>query len=318
MSENSFIRDNDTAIAGDGAKNAGTDQGAAWVNAGNNDGHVVAGERDDWVDTVEDGGRESVDPIAVGEGDDWVSSDGQSNDPSTIEGADTLIGGKGDDSFRYIVGHGAVSIVGDEDNDQVILNGTDEAPTDFLVEDAAAFNARSGAGVPDGQILISANGVVIVTATSVEGLTINTGSGGDTVTIRGDFTSSGLGADGFTVAGNLSAYAVDASAITSAHSVTTSRLHVTDTLATSEFEDHLIGGAVGDTIAGETEDGDWLGNPDLQDGDDVASGWTVSYDGGAISTIGADYVEITQDASGTISLTDGDGGSYDTITPAEW
>ncbi len=313
MNENSFIRDNDTAIAGDSDKNGGADSGAAWVNAGDGDGHVVAGVRDDWVDTVEDGGKESVDPIAAGEGDNWVSSDEQPDGPTTVEGADTLIGGKGDDSFRYIVGHGAVSIVGNDDNDQVIINGTDGQPTDFLVEDAASLNERTGAAVQDGQILVSANGVLMVTAKSIEGLTINTGASGDTVTIRGDFTSSGLPADGFTIAGNLSAYAVDFSGVTSAHAVTTSRLHAADTLSFAPFEEQLAGTPEAGSHSGD--DGAWTDTPDLQDDNDATSGWTVSFDSGAISTIGPDYVEIVQDASGTISLGDENDGTFDVIVP---
>ena len=55
------------------------------------------------------------------------------------------------------------------------------------------------------------------------------------------------------------------------------------------------------------------------DGSEVPSGWTLNLDDGhTIAGSGADYYELSQDASGTITLADGSSVEFDNLERIEW
>ncbi len=113
-----------------------------------------------------------------------------------------------------------------------------------------------------------------------------------------------------------------------------------DTLTGDSGANTLTGGAGADALFGgdgsdlfvfgtgdgaDTVDGGagatWTDTIQLQnaDGSDVASGWTVVLDSGdTITSTGSDYYELSQDASGTITLTDGSSIDFDNVERIEW
>jgi len=124
--------------------------------------------------------------------------------------------GQGEESLRYVIGHGIDTVVGGA-GDLVIVCGRGDSETAFLVEDSATYTARTGSAAADGEILVSADGALIMSLSNIEDITIRSAGPGDSLTVAGDFSATALGADGlsFEGAGGM----VDASAVTSGHRV---------------------------------------------------------------------------------------------------
>jgi hypothetical protein len=124
--------------------------------------------------------------------------------------------GEDEKSVRYVIGYGIDTVVGGA-GDRVIVCGRDDSETAFLVEDGATYTARTGSAAADGEILVSADGALIMSLSNIEEITIRAAGPGDSLTVAGDFSATMLGADGlsFEGAGGI----VDASAVTSGHRV---------------------------------------------------------------------------------------------------
>ncbi len=114
--------------------------------------------------------------------DDWIDEDEE--DPVEDESSGP--------AANLTVGHGSDSFVGGEDVDHIILSGIVGRASDFLIEDAATFNRRTQSAIESPTVMISAEGMLLMSATAVEMITIDAGSADDTLTIKGDFSSTAL------------------------------------------------------------------------------------------------------------------------------
>jgi hypothetical protein len=124
--------------------------------------------------------------------------------------------GQGEASLRYVIGHGIDTVVGG-DGDRVIVCGRDDSETAFLVEDGATYTARTGSAAADGQILVSADGALVMSLSNIEDITICAAGPGDSLTVAGDFSATMLGGDGLSFEGT--GGILDATAVTSGHRV---------------------------------------------------------------------------------------------------
>ena len=66
--------------------------------------------------------------------------------------------------------------------------------------------------------------------------------------------------------------------------------------------------------------GSWTDTIDLQasDGGAPAAGWTMVLDQGSIENSEADYYELTNDSSGTITMDDGTEIAFDGVDKITW
>ena len=123
--------------------------------------------------------------------DDWIDEDEE----------DRIVDESSGPTVRLTVGHGSDSFVGGDDVDHIILSGTIGQASDFLIEDAATFNRRTQSTMASSTVMISAEGMLLMSATAVELITIDAGSADDTLTIKGDFSSTALATGGVTFNG---------------------------------------------------------------------------------------------------------------------
>lgn len=188
-------------------------------------------------------------------------------------GDDTVNGSGENDIIRYTVGQGSDSVDGGEGVDHIIIDGMDGRSSGFLIEDADTFNGRTGANTAPGTIFISADGVLIMTATNVEKITVNAGSAGDTLTVHGDFSTTALAKDGLTYNGEAGADTVNLSGVSSGHGVTVTGGGTADDIAGGVGDDTLAeSGEVdrfGRTHGDDTVEGPGSGNSAVHSGNDT-------------------------------------------------
>jgi hypothetical protein len=99
----------------------------------------------------------------------------------------------------------------------VIVRGRTGSATAFLVEGSAAYSARTGSTAAAGQILVSADGALIMSLSNIDEITISAADPGDSLTVAGDFSSTALAIDGLIFEGV--GDRVDVTAVTSGHRV---------------------------------------------------------------------------------------------------
>ncbi len=228
--------------------------------------------------------------------DDDLTGDSGANMFTAGGGNDTILGGGGNDVIRYTVGHGSDSVDGGDGEDHIIIDGIDGQSSSFLIEDADTYNARTGANTAPGTILISADGVLIMTATDIEKITVNAGSAGDSLTVNGDFSATALAEDGLTYNGEAGADTVNLSGLSSGHGVTVTGGGNSDDIAGGAGNDTLAGSGGGDTFRGGRGDDTIAGS---------GSGDTAVYSGNL-----ADY-DVTLNPDGSLTITDTRDGSPD-------
>ena len=234
------------------------------------------------------------------DGDDYIDGAGGNDtitggggDDRIVGGAgnDKLYGGEGDDTFEVGAGHGYDRFSGDGGNDRVVATGDNVAigldgHYDSGVETISA-GGHSGVTVTG----TNASQTLDFSATTLDGIAAIDGAGGN------------------------------------------------DTITGSAGDDRIIGGAGKDKLyGGEGNDTFVFGLGDGKDTVDGGNGgswsdviqlegvstgpgggdWTIRIDSGAIAEANADHLILTEDAAGTITLSDGSSVNFEGIERIEW
>ena len=227
-------------------------------------------------------------------------------------GNDTLIGGAGDDSFDGGAGNDTIyvdaddtSIHGGDGTDRVIVQGSDGVSLDMTASSIERADGNAGNDRFD-----ATGSTVNVSQYGKDGDDVLTGGDGN------DRLDGGAGNDTLTGgAGN-------------------------DTLIGGAGDDSFDGGAGNDRLFGNDGDdlftfqsgdgrdfvdggagGGWTDTLRLEGagGGEVPDGWTLTLDkGSAITEDGEDYLSLSEDASGTITLADGTSVDFDNLERIEW
>jgi Ca2+-binding RTX toxin-like protein/chemotaxis receptor (MCP) glutamine deamidase CheD len=230
-------------------------------------------------------------------------------------GTDTLIGGAGDDTFLWSTGDGNDRVDGgnagagagpDSDTDTVVLTNTGSSAT-FTVGAVAGGSeiTPQAPGVDNTDIEVSVSSGGSVRMDEIEDIVLNLGSGGDFVNITTPLGTTALNVNTITVNGGTGDDTVDASGITSGHRVVFNGGDGNDTF-TSGGGDDIFNGGVGDDVfvtgdGNDTFDGG-AGNDRVElSGDEAEYTRVVNGDG---------TVTITHTGSGTVPAT----GAVTTIT----
>ncbi|HYC49361.1 MAG TPA: tandem-95 repeat protein [Burkholderiales bacterium] len=263
------------------------------------------------------------DSITTGDGEDIVSTAagndivnaGAGNDHITGGlGNDTLNGGAGDDTFTYNVGDGVgnpddgVDTVnggeGDElDGDLQTVNGTSAAETyninPFGVGTQLGINITTSPALPAAATL--ANSELVLT--NVEEIVINTGGGGDTVTVAGDIGDTGVSSTTVTINGGSSNDTFIAVALADNDGDPSGRVRVVmngfegdDTLVGGDGDDRLTGGVGDDSLQGSGGDDVYIYNQltELSDGSGYIGG-ALLFENVAFDTLGfADALDFSE------------------------
>jgi Ca2+-binding RTX toxin-like protein len=234
---------------------------------------------------------DGIEAIDGAGGNDTIT--GGAGDDRIIGGAgkDKLYGGEGDDTFEVGAGHGYDRFSGDGGNDRVVATGD---------------NVAIGL---DGHYT---NGVETISAEGHSGVTVTGTNASQTL----DFSATTL--DGIA--------AIDGAG-------------GNDTITGSAGDDRIIGGAGKDKLyGGEGNDTFVFGLGDGKDTVDGGNGgswsdviqlegvstgpgggdWTIRIDSGAIAEANADHLILTEDAAGTITLSDGSSVNFEGIERIEW
>ncbi len=182
----------------------------------------------DEADTLEGGG--AADTITGNGGDDIIRGDA---------GDDNIFAGAGEDQVFWSFGDGNDSIDGGADDDTATFTGQAGALTDF---DLTSTGTAIG---------IDADSADAATVSAVEDLVINAGNGGSLdVSITGDFTGTGLATSTITINGGSGNDSVDASGLTSAHAIVFDAGDGADSFHGGAGADLVYGGDGADTLAG--------------------------------------------------------------------
>ena len=261
-------------------------------------------------------GGDGLDSLAGGAGSDVLYGSTGTDTLDGGAGADTLDGGSGNDTLSG--GTGDDSLAGGSDDDTLL----GDAGNDTL-------GGSSGSDTLDG-------GIGDDVATGGSGVdNLYGGAGSDSLYggTEGDTLDGGADSDllfGGGGADNLYGGAGG------------------DTLSAGSDGDTLFGGAGGDTMNGGAADdsawggdgsdlfifqeaggtdfvsggaaGGWTDTLELQDaaGGTPTGGWTYNLTTGAVSETGADYLVLSDDAAGTITLADGSEVTFEGIERIEW
>ena len=262
-----------------------------------------------------DGGAvPSGEPAAPVEGTNGLTLEGTAGNDRLRgnDGDDVLIGGAGDDTLAGGEGNDTIyvdaqdsSIQGGDGADRVIVQGSDGVSLDMTASSIERADGNAGNDRFD-----------------ATGSTVNVsqyGKDGDDVLIGGagnDRLDGGAGNDALTGgAGKDTLIGGEGN----------------DTLAGGEGNDRLFGNDGDDLFIFQSGDGrdfvdggasgGWTDTLRLEgaDGGEVPDGWTLTLDkGSAITEDGEDYVSLSEDASGTITLADGTSVDFDNLERIEW
>ena len=212
--------------------------------------------------------------------------------------ADSLNGAGGDD---FIEGFGGADVVhGDAGNDTIVWNAGDgndtidgDSETDTLQVAASGHNLTLTAGA--GNFTITDNAGSTATVSEVEEVNI-TLSGGETVTINGDFTGTGVNIGTFTIDGSAGTVGetVDARNLISAHEVDFTGGSGGDTFYSGPGDDTFRGGAGNDTV-----------NYTVGDGADTIDGGADTDTLNVFGTTGDDTIHVSVNGSGAITSIEG-------------
>jgi Ca2+-binding RTX toxin-like protein len=220
--------------------------------------------------------------------------------------ADTISGHGGDDTIVWNAGDGDDTIDGGN-------NGAPHSDTDTLQVAANGHNLTLTAGA--GNFTIT-DGTSTATVSEVEEVNI-TLSGGETVTINGDFTGTGVNVNTFTIDGSAGSLGetVDARNLSSAHEVVFTGGSGDDTFYSGHGNDTFHGNAGNDIV-----------NYTVEAGIDVLDGGGNSDTLNVFGTAGNDTIHVSINGSQAITsiegmsptsievhTADGLGGSGDTL-----
>jgi len=173
---------------------------------------------------------------------------GTSGDDTIIgaTGADTLRGGAGDDTFLWSTGDGNDRVDGGSDTggDTVVMTNTTATPATFTVSTIASGTPITpqapGTDSTDIQVSVSSGGSVRMD--EIEDIVLNLGSGGDTVNMTTPLGGTALHVDTITVNGGTGNDTVDASGSTSGHRVVFNGGEGNDTFTSGGGDDEFYGG----------------------------------------------------------------------------
>uniref|UniRef100_UPI0030ED06CF calcium-binding protein n=1 Tax=uncultured Hoeflea sp. TaxID=538666 RepID=UPI0030ED06CF len=189
--------------------------------------------------------------IDAGEGHDTVI--GSSGD-DVIRGGrhnDTLSGGAGDDTFLWSTGDGNDRVDGGSETgaDTVVLTNTTATPATFTVGTVTGGSeiTPQAPGVDNTDIEVSVSSGGSVRMDEIEDIVLNLGSGGDTVNVTTPLGTTALHVNTITVNGGTGNDTVDASGITSGHRVVFDGGDGSDTF-TSGGGDDIFNGGEGDDV----------------------------------------------------------------------
>jgi Ca2+-binding RTX toxin-like protein len=265
--------------------------GVETISAEGHSGVTVTGTNASQTLNVSNTTLDGIEAIDGAGGNDTIT--GGAGDDRIIGGAgkDKLYGGEGDDTFEVGAGHGYDRFSGDGGNDRVVATGD---------------NVAIGL---DGHYT---NGVETISAEGHSGVTVTGTNASQTL----DFSATTL--DGIA--------AIDGAG-------------GNDTITGSAGDDRIIGGAGKDKLyGGEGNDTFVFGLGDGKDTVDGGNGgswsdviqlegvstgpgggdWTIRIDSGAIAEANADHLILTEDAAGTITLSDGSSVNFEGIERIEW
>ncbi|VUD46876.1 Bifunctional hemolysin/adenylate cyclase [Thalassocella blandensis] len=182
-----------------------------------------------------------------------------------LSGRTRIYAGAGEDTINYAVGDGYDHIEGGANTDTLNIDVT--AGANVLIEDAATYNARTGASMEADLILLSIDGNIAAEITEIEHLILSADDS-NSITINADLSLSHLAQDAITINAIVSDPNINASGLVSNHEII---FHGTsgDTVTIGGLgNDTLYGGGDGDTISGGAGD-DLI---DGQAGDDIIHG----------------------------------------------
>ncbi|MEO8243388.1 MAG: peroxidase family protein [bacterium] len=157
----------------------------------------------------------------------------------TTGGHDVIDGGAGNDTFVLT---STVTGSGQGNTNTNLANGRPDVSEtfDIYTHDAAVSAGIAGIAATS-EIVITRNGVVAAELTHVEELVINTGAGGDTVAVHGNFDPTHLNYNTIHVNGGKGNNTVDITDLTSAHRIV--------------FDSHGAGHVIGDLRPQDVVDG---------------------------------------------------------------
>jgi VCBS repeat-containing protein len=226
----------------------------------------------------------------------------------------TLTGGSGDD---YLWGGNGKDVLSGAGGNDILDGGTSadtlngDAGDDILLGGGGKDTLDGGA---DDDILEGGAGADVLTG----------GTGTDTASYAG----SGQGVTVDLAAGTASGGDAQGDTFSSIENLRGSAFG--DTLSGDSGDNVLEGGAGSDlfiftegggsdTVFGGTGAG-WTDTLELQDGSGgtPAGGWTYTITQGSVTEAGADYLVLSDDAAGTITLTDGSEVAFEGIERVEW
>ncbi len=258
--------------------------GSDTLRGGDGDDIISGGEVSGSGKNSEIGGDDTL----YGEaGDDILYGDDGDDTLDGGIGSDTLEGGDGDDILT--AGDDDDTLSGGAGDDT--LSGDDGA--DLLEGDAGADSLDGGTGIDTATYASSDQAVVI-------DLAAGTASGGD------------ADGDSFTSIENLIGSDYD------------------DTLQGDGGDNELTGGdgsdlfifteGGGDDLVHGGTGGGWTDVLELQDsgGGAPTAGWTYTLTEGTVESSGADFLDLSEDAAGTITLVDGSEVAFEGIERIEW
>ncbi|MCZ7658601.1 MAG: DUF5801 domain-containing protein [Xanthobacteraceae bacterium] len=211
-------------------------------------------------------------------------------------GNDTFNGLAGDDRFYYAKGEGADTVDGGADHDTQYVIGTNAAET---------FDITAVGPTID----IDIDGSQALTLNGVEDIVVQTGGGGDTVTISGDFGPTDLDVSTITVEGSGDSETLDLGGLTSNHRVVFNASGGNDTFISGAGDDVFDGGAGTDVaeMSGAFAGATWS-----------LVGDTLTIDGadGSDSLKGVEQVEFSDTTLIVVDQSGNYGGAYTTIAAA--
>jgi len=147
--------------------------------------------------------------------------DGNGGNDLIIGGAgnDSIDGDTGDDEIHWNVGDGRDFVNGGANTDTIVINGS-SANEAFVVYSRAAALANGIGGLNAAtEIVITRNGQVITELDNIEEIFIATGDGTDSVTTLGTFNGTSLNFNTITINGGSGDDTVDVSGLQSAHRI---------------------------------------------------------------------------------------------------
>ena len=301
-----------------------TSTGSHTFTGGDGDDSFTGGSFDDNLS-----GGAGADTLDGGAGNDVLAGDDGNDVLTGGAGADTLDGGAGSDTASYATSGAGVSVDlsagtgsgGDAEGDTLtgIENLSGSAFADTLTGDSGANTLDGGDGA---DVLYGGNGADVLYGGDGDD-SLYGGGGEDDASA--DTLYGGTGFDELTGGGG---------ADTLFGGTDNDRLYGGsggDTLVGGAGNDALLGGDGNDIFvfgSGDGTDtafgglqGGWTDTIQLEGYDGLAAydGWTITLKSGhSVTATGADNIELSDDAAGTIALTDGSEISFEGIEKIEW